>query len=92
MFVLALLVVSGSMWVPESSKQIWSDTETETLLSIWRSENIQDMLKGSAMNKQIYSHISEILAGQGFLRTPEQCQNRIKRLKANFRQFLEGRK
>lgn len=50
------------------------------------------MLKGSAINKQIYSQVSERMASRGFLRTPEQCQNRIKRLKANFRQFLEGRK
>lgn len=78
--------------MPENSKQIWTDGETEALLNIWRSGDIQQMLKGSAMNKQIYSQVSELMASRGFLRTPEQCQNRIKRLKANFRQFLEGRR
>lgn len=76
----------------ESSKQLWSDSETQALLDIWRSEDIQLILKGSTMNKHIYSQISEVLAIQGYLRTPEQCQNRIKRLKANLRQFLEGKK
>uniref|UniRef100_H3DMG4 Myb/SANT-like DNA-binding domain-containing protein n=2 Tax=Tetraodon nigroviridis TaxID=99883 RepID=H3DMG4_TETNG len=84
--------VSSAQWLPENSKQIWTDGETEALLNIWSSGDIQQMLKGSAINKQIYSQVSELLASQGFLRTPEQCQNRIKRLKANFRQFLEGRK
>lgn len=78
--------------MPENSKQIWTDGETEALLNVWRSGDIQQMLKGSAMNKQIYSQVSELMASRGFLRTPEQCQNRIKRLKANFRQFLEGRR
>lgn len=84
--------VSSAQWLPENSKQIWTDGETEALLNIWSSGDIQQMLKGSAINKQIYSQVSELMANQGFLRTPEQCQNRIKRLKANFRQFLEGRK
>eukprot|EP00066_Takifugu_rubripes_P029742 XP_011619008.1 PREDICTED: zinc finger protein with KRAB and SCAN domains 2-like [Takifugu rubripes] len=83
---------ASAQWMPENSKQIWTDSETEALLNIWRSGDIQQMLKGSAMNKQIYSQVSELMASQGFLRTPEQCQNRIKRLKANFRQFLEGRR
>lgn len=87
-----LVALSSAQWLPENSKQIWSDGETEALLNIWSSGDIQQMLKGSAINKQIYSQVSELLASQGFLRTPEQCQNRIKRLKANFRQFLEGRK
>lgn len=86
------VVVKGAQWMPENSKQIWTDGETEALLNIWRSVDIQQMLKGSAMNKQIYLQVSELMASQGFLRTSEQCQNRIKRLKANFRQFLEGRR
>lgn len=76
----------------ENSKQVWSDRETEALLDIWGSEDIQENLKGPTMNKHVYSQISEVLASQGYLRTPEQCQNRIKRLKANFRHFLEGRR
>lgn len=87
-----VVVVASAQWMPENSKQIWTDSETEALLNIWRSGDIQQMLKGSAMNKQIYLQVSELMAGQGFLRTPEQCQNRIKRLKANFRQFLEGKR
>lgn len=90
--VFPATVVSAAQWMPENSKQIWTDEETEALLNIWRSGDVQQMLKGSAMNKHIYLQVSELLVGQGFLRTPEQCQNRIKRLKANFRQFLEGRK
>lgn len=87
-----LIVPSGNQWVPDSTKLPWSDGETEALLDIWGSEEIQENLKGSAKNKQIFLQISQVMTSQGYLRTPEQCQSRIKRLRANFRHFLEGRK
>uniref|UniRef100_A0A8C2ZHM2 Myb-like domain-containing protein n=1 Tax=Cyclopterus lumpus TaxID=8103 RepID=A0A8C2ZHM2_CYCLU len=87
-----LLVTSGTQWVPDSTKLAWSDGETEVLLDIWGSEEIQETLKGCTKNKHIFIQISEVMASQGYLRTPEQCQTRIKRLRANFRHFLEGEK
>ncbi|XP_059181672.1 uncharacterized protein zgc:113263 isoform X2 [Centropristis striata] len=85
-------VASGAQWSADSSKQAWSDGETEALLEIWGSEEIQENLKGCTKNKHIFIQISEVMASQGYMRTPEQCQTRIKRLRANFRQFLDGRK
>ncbi|XP_044198887.1 uncharacterized protein zgc:113263 isoform X1 [Thunnus albacares] len=83
---------SSNPWMSDSSKLPWSDGETEVLLEIWGSEEIQENLKGCTKNKHIFIQISEVMASQGYLRTPEQCQTRIKRLRANFRHFLEGRK
>ncbi|XP_073336441.1 uncharacterized protein [Pagrus major] len=85
-------VASGTQWMADSSKQTWGDGETEALLAIWGSEEIQENLKSCTKNRHIYIQISEVMASQGYLRTPEQCQTRIKRLRANFRHFLEGRK
>ncbi|XP_041636198.1 uncharacterized protein zgc:113263 isoform X2 [Cheilinus undulatus] len=82
----------GTQWTPESSKLVWGDGETEALLDIWGSEEIQEGLKSCTKNKHIFIQISEVMNSQGYMRTPEQCQTRIKRLRANFRQFLEGRK
>ncbi|XP_051248459.1 uncharacterized protein zgc:113263 isoform X2 [Dicentrarchus labrax] len=82
----------GTQWMADSTKLPWSDGETEALLDIWGSEEIQETLKGCTKNKHIFIQISEVMASQGYLRTPEQCQTRIKRLRANFRHFLEGRK
>ncbi|XP_020494456.1 uncharacterized protein zgc:113263 isoform X1 [Labrus bergylta] len=83
---------TGIQWMAESSKLPWSDEETEALLDVWGSEEIQENLKGCTKNKHIFIQISEVMTSQGYMRTPEQCQSRIKRLRANFRQFLEGRK
>ncbi|XP_037317790.2 uncharacterized protein zgc:113263 isoform X1 [Pungitius pungitius] len=82
----------GTQWTSDNSKQAWSDRETQVLLDVWGSEEIQETLKGCTKNKHIFIQISEVMASQGYLRTPEQCQTRIKRLRANFRHFLEGKK
>ncbi|XP_015245822.1 PREDICTED: uncharacterized protein LOC107094608 isoform X1 [Cyprinodon variegatus] len=84
-------VASGNHWLADSSKMAWGDSETEALLEIWGSAEIQENLKGGNKNKSIYKQISQVMASQGYLRSPEQCQSRVKRLRANFRQFLEGR-
>ncbi|XP_071368929.1 uncharacterized protein [Centroberyx affinis] len=81
----------ANQWVADGSKLPWSDGETEVLLDIWGSEEIQEDLRGCTKNKHIFVQISQAMASQGFLRTPEQCQTRIKRLRANFRQFVEGK-
>ncbi|XP_029019444.1 uncharacterized protein zgc:113263 [Betta splendens] len=82
----------GSQWAADGLKQTWSDGETGALLDIWGSEEIQENLKSCTKNKHIFIQISQVMASQGYLRTPEQCQTRIKRLRANFRSFLDGRR
>ncbi|CAG5927595.1 unnamed protein product [Menidia menidia] len=84
-------VAPGNQWVSDNSKAAWGDEETEALLNIWGSNDIQENLKGGTKNKHLYIQLSQVMAGRGYLRTPEQCQSRIKRLRANFRHFLEGR-
>ncbi|XP_029351517.1 uncharacterized protein LOC115037156 [Echeneis naucrates] len=85
-------VASSNQWVADGTKQAWGDGETRALLNIWGSEEIQNNLKGCTKNKHVFIQISQVMASQGYLRTPEQCQTRIKRLRANFRHFLEGKK
>ncbi|XP_029901373.1 uncharacterized protein LOC115354954 isoform X2 [Myripristis murdjan] len=81
-----------NQWVADGSKLSWSDGETEVLLDIWGSKEIQEDLRGCTKNKHVFIQISQAMASHGYLRTPEQCQTRIKRLRANFRQFVEGKK
>ncbi|XP_054608483.1 uncharacterized protein zgc:113263 isoform X1 [Dunckerocampus dactyliophorus] len=87
-----LVLAPGNQWLADNSKHPWSDGETQVLLSVWGSEDVQETLKGCTKNKHIFMQISDALASQGYQRTPEQCQTRIKRLKYSFRQFLDGRK
>uniref|UniRef100_A0AAV2J383 Myb-like domain-containing protein n=1 Tax=Knipowitschia caucasica TaxID=637954 RepID=A0AAV2J383_KNICA len=76
----------------DSAKMIWSDTETKVLLEMWASDEVQQNLRGNTKNKHIYSQISTAMQGHGYSRSAEQCQSRIKRLRAGYRGHVEGRK
>ncbi|KAL0962925.1 hypothetical protein UPYG_G00347210 [Umbra pygmaea] len=84
--------MEASRRLTDGTKFPWSDDETKVLLSIWGSDEVQEDLKGCTRNKHIFSEISQAMANQGYVRTAEQCQSRVKRLKANFRQFCEGKR
>ncbi|XP_056877966.1 zinc finger and SCAN domain-containing protein 29-like isoform X1 [Takifugu flavidus] len=82
----------GSFSVIKDAKVPWSDEETLHLLDIWGKDTVQRALKGCLKNRHIFTQIAQKMAERGYMRSVEQCQTRIKRLKANFRQFLEGRR
>lgn len=67
------------------SKVPWSDDETLHLLDIWGKDSVQRALKGCLKNRHIFTQIAQKMAERGHMRTVEQCQTRIKRLKKCFR-------
>ncbi|KAF6735239.1 Zinc finger and SCAN domain-containing protein 29 [Oryzias melastigma] len=72
------------------SKVPWSDEETLYLLDIWGKDSVQRALKGCLKNRHIFTQIAQKMAERGYLRTAEQCQTRIKRLKKYLRQSNKG--
>lgn len=74
------------------TKVPWSDDETLNLLDIWGKDSVQRVLKGCLKNRHIFTLISQKMAERGYMRTVEQCQTRIKRLKKCFRQSLHSSK
>lgn len=80
------------VWTSDGAKVIWSDKETRVLLDIWASDDVQQNLKSSTKTKHIFEQISKAMMGQGYMRSADQCQSRIKRLRANFRSSLDGKK
>lgn len=68
------------------TKAPWSDEETLNLLDIWGKDSVQRALKGCLKNRHIFTQIAQKMAERGYMRTVEQCQTRIKRLKKYFRQ------
>ncbi|KAL2102750.1 hypothetical protein ACEWY4_001918 [Coilia grayii] len=75
---------------PEGPKLPWMDSETQVLIDIWGSDAVQSSLRGCVKNKHIFAQISRAMAERGYARTAEQCQSRVKRLKASYRQCNEG--
>lgn len=76
----------GSFPVVTDTKVPWSDEETLHLLDIWGKDSVQRALKGCLKNRHIFTQIAQKMAERGYMRTVEQCQTRIKRLKKCFRQ------
>lgn len=76
----------GSFPVVTDTKVPWSDEETLHLLDIWGKDSMQRALKGCLKNRHIFTQIAQKMAERGYMRTVEQCQTRIKRLKKCFRQ------
>lgn len=76
----------GSFPVVTDTKVPWSDEETLNLLDIWGKDSVQRALKGCLKNRHIFTQIAQKMAERGYMRTVEQCQTRIKRLKKCFRQ------
>ncbi|XP_068163009.1 uncharacterized protein zgc:113263 isoform X2 [Antennarius striatus] len=72
------------------AKVPWSDEETLTLLDIWGKDSVQRALKGCVKNRHIFTQIAQKMAERGYMRTVEQCQTRIKRLKKCFRRNMRG--
>lgn len=76
----------GSFSAVKDAKVPWSDEETLHLLDIWGKDSVQRALKGCLKNRHIFTQIAQKMAERGYLRSVEQCQTRIKRLKKYFRQ------
>lgn len=76
----------GSCSAVKDAKVPWSDEETLHLLDIWGKDSVQRALKGCLKNRHIFTQIAQKMAERGYMRSVEQCQTRIKRLKKYFRQ------
>ncbi|KAF4522590.1 hypothetical protein B566_EDAN012669, partial [Ephemera danica] len=67
----------------------WSDREVLELLSIWGDKNVQNHLKRTFRNHNIFEDISDALRERGVLKTAEQCRLKIKKFKSKYRSIKE---
>ena len=65
----------------------WTREEVYKLISIWSDATIQEQLEGCRRNSQVYKKISDDLRSTGFTRTLEQCREKIKKLKTEYKKI-----
>lgn len=65
----------------------WSAEETNALLAIWSSREIQDKLESSQRKSKVYAEIREEMEKAGFARTTEQIINKLKKIKKDYRDY-----
>lgn len=89
---LAILLTKVLLTPSQGTRNIpWTDLETQTLIRIWGEDKTQRELRGVLQNGHIFAMISKKMAAHGYVRTAEQCQSRVKRLKLCFKQSYESK-
>ncbi|KAJ7990555.1 hypothetical protein DPEC_G00301610 [Dallia pectoralis] len=63
----------------------WSNDEVQTFLCLVAEERIQRELDGATRNEKVYREISKLLGKHGYNRTFQQCREKFKKLKSDYR-------
>ncbi|KAL0963807.1 hypothetical protein UPYG_G00313840 [Umbra pygmaea] len=69
----------------DSKAKQWSVEETNCLLAIWSSAEVQQKMEGASRTKHVFDEIQRDMAAAGFIRTREQINNKLKKLKMDYR-------
>ncbi|XP_056463347.1 uncharacterized protein LOC130403170 [Gadus chalcogrammus] len=67
----------------------WTNRELETFLCILGEEEVQTELHGSVRNAKVFQLVSDKLLDAGFERNPEQCRQKSKKLRVDYRKVKE---
>uniref|UniRef100_A0A3Q2YRR0 Myb/SANT-like DNA-binding domain-containing protein n=1 Tax=Hippocampus comes TaxID=109280 RepID=A0A3Q2YRR0_HIPCM len=70
----------------------WGDDETSALIKIWADGTIQAQLEGSRRNKAVFQKIGEKMQSKGFHRTGDQCRQKIKGLRQEYKKITDNNK
>ena len=63
----------------------WTKEETLKLIELWSYEDIQAQLEGCKRNQQVYEKIASLMQKEGFTRTYQQCREKIKKLRQQYK-------
>ena len=68
----------------------WDDNEVLAFIEIWSDETIQAQLEGRKRNTKVYEKMARIMAEKGFTRTVQQCRNKLKALKTEYKKVRDN--
>ncbi|XP_056909084.1 1-aminocyclopropane-1-carboxylate synthase-like protein 1 [Takifugu flavidus] len=70
----------------------WTDPEIVELLQLWSDESVQIELESSLRNQRVFDRIAHILRERGIYRTGDQCREKIKKMKLEYRRIKDNLK
>lgn len=70
----------------------WTDQEIVELLQLWSEDSIQIELESSLRNQRVFDCIALILREKGMFRTGDQCREKIKKMKLEYRRIKDNHK
>jgi len=59
------------------------------LIEVWGKDAIQAQLEGCKHNKEVYTKVSKEMKEAGYERSLEQCRDKIKKLRAEYRKVKD---
>ncbi|XP_019406570.1 PREDICTED: 1-aminocyclopropane-1-carboxylate synthase-like protein 1 [Crocodylus porosus] len=68
----------------------WSDPEVVELLQLWADESVQMELESCLRNQHVFNRIAEVLREKGIHRTGDQCREKIKKMKLEYRRIKDN--
>ncbi|KAK3526567.1 hypothetical protein QTP70_030700 [Hemibagrus guttatus] len=68
----------------------WSEPEVVELLQLWSDQAIQLELESCLRNQHVFNRIAVALHDRGIYRTADQCREKIKKLKLDYRRMKEN--
>ena len=69
----------------------WTREETLKLIELWGDSEIQAQLDGCKRNQGVFLKIAEELKEVGYDGTYQQCREKIKKLRMEYRKVKDGR-
>ena len=69
----------------------WTREETFKLINLWSEDVIQQQLEGCRRNSLVYRKIADDLGEAGYTRSLEQCRDKIKKLKGEYKKVHDKR-
>lgn len=70
----------------------WSDPEIVELLQLWSDDSVQLELESSLRNQHVFDRIAAALRDRGIYRTGDQCREKIKKMKLEYRRIKDNHK
>ncbi|KAM4720703.1 1-aminocyclopropane-1-carboxylate synthase-like protein 1 [Rhinophrynus dorsalis] len=70
----------------------WSDPEVVELLQLWGNESVQMELESCLRNQHVFNRIADVLREKGIHRTGDQCREKIKKMKLEYRRLKDNNK
>lgn len=68
----------------------WSEPEVMQLLQLWSDEAVQTELENCIRNQHVFNRIAEALQDRDFYRSADQCRDKIKKLKLDYRRMKDN--
>ncbi|TSK45823.1 1-aminocyclopropane-1-carboxylate synthase-like protein 1 [Bagarius yarrelli] len=68
----------------------WSEPEVVELLQLWSDQAVQLELESCLRNQHVFNRIAVALHDRGIYRTADQCREKIKKLKLDYRRMKEN--